>query len=108
MQKSLFDALDSNDTLDIEDALIGFNAITVTFSKDTQTLIDYANRQIYQDILTIEENNNHSREILIFSFLIAILLIIYSIYKFSGLNSRLKTQLKRTKHAEKDLKNAQS
>jgi len=108
VQKSLFDALELKDTLDIEDALIGFNAITVTFSKDTQTLIDYANAQLYRDILTIEENNNHSRKILIFSFLIAFLLILYAIYTFSGLNSRLKLQLKRTKNAEKDLKNAQS
>lgn len=108
VQKSLFDALESKDTLDIEDAIIGFNAITITFSKDTQKLIDSANKQIYSDILSIEKNNNDSRYILIFSFLIAIALISFAIYQFSGLNTRLKSQLKKTKNTEKDLKNAQS
>ena len=108
VQKSLFDALKSEDALDIEDAIIGFNAITITFSKDTQTLIDAANTQIYRDIISIEKNNNDSRYILIFSFLIAIALISIAIYKFSGLNTRLKSQLKKTKNAEKDLQSAQS
>lgn len=108
VQKSLFEAIKRQDSLDIEDATIGFNDIAIKFSKDTERLIDYANTQLYKDILFIEEHNNKSKYILLFSFLIAVMLISFAIFKFTGLNSRLVTQLKRTKKAEKDLQSAQS
>jgi len=108
VQVSLLDALKTHDPLDIEDAILGFNATTAKFSNDTQRLVEYANLQIYQDIQKIEKNNKNSGMILLFSFLIAVILISFTIYKFTKLNVRLSNQLKKIKYTEKDLKNAQS
>ena len=108
VQNSLFEAIALDDQIDIEDAIIGFNDITIKFSKDTQLLIDYANAKLYENILLIETNNNNSRDTLIFSFLIAVLLISFSIYRFTRLNTHLKNQLTKTEKAEQELKSAQS
>ena len=108
VQNSLFEAITLNDQIDIEDAIIGFNDIAIKFSIDTGHLIDYANEQLYQNILLIETNNNKSRSTLIFSFLIAIFLISFSVYRFTKLNKHLKKQLTKTEKAERELKNAQA
>lgn len=107
VQNSLFDAIESKDEIDIEDALIGFNAITIKFSQDTELLMDYANTELYQNVFLIETNNNNSRTTLLFSFLIAVFLISFSIYRFVKLNKGIKLQLNRTREAEKALKEAQ-
>ena len=108
VQNSLFEAIALKDKIDIEDAIVGFNDITIKFSKDTELLIDYANAKLYENIILIETNNNNSRTTLIFSFLIAIFLISFSIYRFTRLNAHLKSQLTKTEEAEQELKNAQS
>jgi len=108
VQNSLFKAIAEKDKIDIEDAIIGFNDITIKFSKDTEKLIDSANTRLYHDILLIEENNTESRNTLVFSFLIAIFLISFAIYRFTRLNHHLNKQLTKTKQAEQELKNAQA
>ena len=107
VQQSLFEAIKTEDEIDIEDALVGFNAITIKFSEDTQNLIDISNKQLYTNIQALETNNNNSRNTLVFSFLIALFLISFSIYKFTQLHHYLKKQLTKTEAAEEGLKNAQ-
>jgi len=107
VEKSLFAALASKDKLDIEDAIIGFNDITSTFSKDTKRLIDQANKQLAKSISKIQSSNNSSRDSLIFSFLIALFLISFAIIKYSKLTVKLQEQLSRAENAELDLKDAQ-
>jgi len=108
VQKSLFEAVESRDVIDVEDALIGFNDITIKFSKDTELLIDLANAQLYENILMVESNNDRSSQTLIFSFIIAIMLIGFSIYRFTKLHIFLGNQLLRAETAEQDLKDAQA
>ncbi|MEA1983841.1 MAG: EAL domain-containing protein [Campylobacterota bacterium] len=107
VQDSLCNAIESEDKFDIADAIIGFNNIAIKFSEDTELLMDYSNTELYQNVFLIEENNNNSRSTLLFSFLIAMFLISYSIYEFTKLNSSIKVQLKRKQEAEEALKKAQ-
>ena len=108
VQHSLMEAINSKDTEDIKDALVGFNSITLKFSKDTENLINLANSQLHTNILLLNENNENSSKNLLFSFLLAALLIGFSVYKFNALHSKLKKQLVRAQKAEDDLKKAQT
>ena len=107
VENSLFEALTSKDRVDTEDAIIGFNDITSTFSKDTKRLIDQANEQLAKSISKIQSSNNSSRDSLIFSFFIALFLISFAIIKYSKLTVKLKEQLARAENAELDLQDAQ-
>jgi len=108
VQKSLLEAISINDLEDIDDAFVGFNDITIKFSKDTDLLIEHSNAQLYGKILILESNNAYSARVLLFSFFIALLLIAYSVYKFNFLHKKLNRQLERAKDAERDLKYAQT
>ena len=108
VQESLIEAIKMNDTEDIDDAYVGFNDITIKFSKDTNMLIEYSNSQLYGNILILETNNTHSARVLLFSFLIALILIAYSLRKFNMLNQKLQSQLLRVQNTEKDLQLAQT
>ena len=108
VQHSLIVALDFKDKDDIQDALIGYNSVAMQFSKDTEMFIDLANAQLYGKIILLSQNNDINIQMLIFSFLIAILLISFSVYKFNILQSELKKELNRAEDAEKDLKLAQT
>ncbi len=108
VQHSLLLAIASKDVPDIQDALIGYNDVTLKFSKDTDKLIDLANEQLYENITLLNENNDISSKTLIFSFLIAVLLISISTLKFNTLQTKLRKELQRAESAEKDLKLAQT
>ena len=107
VQHSLIQAIASQDTIDIQDALIGYNDVTMKFSKDTDRLINLANEQLIDNIALLDNNNNTSANTLIFSFLIAIILITFSTLKFSALQSKLTQELQRAESAENNLKQAQ-
>ena len=107
VKNSLLIAIKSQDKDDVHDALIGFNQVTVKFSKDIQTLIDIANSELYTNILKLDNTNKNSTTILIFSFLIAILLISFSIYKITILNKGVRQELSRAEKAEKIQKKLQ-
>jgi len=108
VQDSLIEAIVENDKEDIDDAFVGFNDITIQFSKDTDMLIEYANSQLYSNILVLEVNNNHSSKILFSSFIFSLFLILFAVYKFNNLHKRLEKQLVRAQDAERDLKQAQT
>jgi len=107
VQNSLIEALKSQDKIDIEDALIGFNAITVNFSKDTQKLIYISHEALYAKILKLKINNNQNATTILLAFFIAILMIGFTSYKFFKLHSRLQAQLSRAEKAEKEQKHLQ-
>jgi len=108
VQNSLITAKKEQDREDFEDALIGFNAITLKFSNDTSTLIELANKQLYEKIMQLDKNNTESSNTLIISFLIALMLITFSALKFNSLQKKIEKQLNRAIHAEKDLQHAQA
>jgi len=107
VQNSLIEAIKSKDKLDIEDALIGFNNITINFSEDTQRLIDISNEALYTQVLQLKANNNQSATTIILSFIISILLISFTAFKFSTLHSRIRKQLARAEAAEQEQKSLQ-
>jgi diguanylate cyclase (GGDEF)-like protein len=107
VQHSLTQAIASHDTIDIQDAIIGYNDVTMKFSKDTDKLIDLANSQLYESITLLNKNNDTSANTLLFSFIIAIVLITFSAFKFNTLQFKLKQELGRAESAEDDLRQAQ-
>lgn len=107
VQESLIFAINSNDSDDIEDALIGFSSITTKFSQDTQTLIDLSNTQLYENLLELKSNNDKSAQTTLISFLAVLLLLSFSIYKFTNLHKRVKQQLRRAEKAEQEQKTLQ-
>ena len=108
VQHSLRQAILSQDIIDIQDAIIGYNDVTIKFSKDTDKLIDLANEQLHKNIALLNNNNDTSANTLLFSFIIAIILITFSALKFNALQSKLKEELDRTESAENDLRQAQT
>jgi len=107
VKNSLLTAIESKDEDDIYDALIGFNQVTVKFSKDIQNLITIANNDLTTNIQELDATNKQSTTILLFSFLIAVILISFSVYKISLLNKKFELELDRAESAEKMQKKLQ-
>ena len=102
VQDSLLDAVALDDEEDIQDALIGFNSITVQFSKETQRLINISNEKLYTKVTELKDNNGINLTITFVSFLTAMALISFTTYKFIILTNRLQKQLSRAELAEKE------
>lgn len=107
VQESLIDAIKFNDADDIEDALIGFSSITTKFSQDTETLIDIANFQLYEKLIELKNNNDKSSQTTLVSFLTTLLLLSFSVFKFTNLHKRVRQQLTRAESAEEKQKELQ-
>jgi diguanylate cyclase (GGDEF)-like protein len=107
VENSLIEALNNKDNEDISDALIGLNSITEKFAKDTTRLIDISNELLYTKILFLKTNNEKSATTILISFLVSILLISITAWKFSLLHSKLKLQLQRAEEAEIQQKDLQ-
>jgi len=107
VQHSLIEAIAAKDREDIEDALIGFDSISKEFDKDAALLIELANMQLYERLFELTKNNNKGLESLIFSFLISVLLIGFSAYRFFTLQKQLQHELERAQSAEDSLQSAQ-
>lgn len=107
VQSSLLNAVASHDTEDIRDALIGFDLIGTKFSQDIKILMQQLKSSMSEQILKLQETNEQNSIILIFSFVLALLLIIVSLYKFNLSNKKLSQQLILTKQAQNGLKEAQ-
>jgi len=107
IQTSLFKAVENNNLLTFKSKLLEYNTLIENFSQEIISLIELGNAHQYQKIYLLQEENQTLSYILIFSFIIAILLIFMSIIQFNRLNSKIKLQLFRAENAEKDLKHAQ-
>lgn len=108
VEKSLIDAIASQDKDDIHDALIGFNDVTRKFNKDTTQLANLAQKQLLHDIANLTSSNNLGSRALLFAFIFSFVLIAISVSKFMQLHNRLKSQLLRTQQAEINLQKAQA
>lgn len=107
VQDSLVQAQKSSYKEDLDDALIGYNQVTLQFSSDIKLLQEYTNSHITNEVLKLQKNNNESANTIIFSFLISILLIIFSVLKFVSISRKVELQLEKTRLAEAELKSAQ-
>ena len=108
VQKSLIQSLESQDEIDIQDAVIGLNAITMKYSQDTNNLLNIVNAKLSKNLSEIQSNNNDGVTYLLLSFIAAFILIIFSIYKFSILHNTIKRELARAETAEKEQQKLQS
>ena len=104
VRDSLIEAVSSNEEIDIQDAIIGFNSITLKFAQDTKRLVELANAALYQRIFRVKETNTTSSYLIIFSFILSMLLLAAAFYKFYTLQKSLKRQLERAQKAENELK----
>lgn len=89
VERSIIQAFQANDRLELEDAILGFNSVTEKFAQDMQQLSHLSNQLLYQQILTLQKNNDKNALTLLLSFITAFLLIIYAIYKFNKLHTKL-------------------
>lgn len=104
----LMKTVHSTNKKDIEGLVFQINVLVNKVEKDTTTLIDIANEQQYQHILQVQKNNQNSAQILIFSFILAVFLVAFSIYKFNAVHKRLQKQLQQAQSVEDDLHEAKA
>jgi len=107
VRKSLVEALASKDTIDIQDAIIGFDSISLKFAEDTQKLTELANAVLYKQLISIQRTNQNSSNLILFSFSLSMILLGIALYQFHILQTDLQTQLKRAKKAENELKESE-
>lgn len=107
VQNSLIAAIDSQSKEDIQDAVIGFNAITVRFAQDIEYLIELSNEILYTNLLELKESNTKSSNTLLISFMTAFTLIFFAVYKFNKLNLQIDEELQRAELAEQEQKKLQ-
>ncbi|WP_345993563.1 bifunctional diguanylate cyclase/phosphodiesterase [Sulfurimonas sp. HSL-1716] len=102
VNQSINEALNSNNTEDIEDALLGFSKINKKFSEDTNALLALVKNELQKDIHNLRATNADMKFRIFLSFSVSFLIIFFSIYKLIALNSKAKTQLKRAEDAERE------
>ncbi len=107
VRDSLIDAIRANDTIDIQDALYGFNNLTNKFAQETLVLTELANADIYQKIYNLKKINQESSYILIFAFMLSSIIILFAIYKLHLLQNKSQTRLQRALVAEAELTSTQ-
>ncbi|MBU0720766.1 EAL domain-containing protein [bacterium] len=107
VEASLIEAIKSSNEEDIQDALTGFNSITIKFSEDTKKLISLADENLKENILVLKETNNNSQKDILYSFLLAIILILFSVSKLSNLHNKAKKELLRAEAAEEEQRKLQ-
>ncbi len=108
VEESLITAVNSNDTEDIKDALIGFDMISSKFSHDISILMEQVKSSQNKQIAALQETNEQSSLVLVFSFILATFLITISILKFHSSNLKISKQLLLKEKAQKSLKEAQT
>lgn len=108
VENSLIEALESKESEDIQDALIGYNAITLKFSEDTNKLTNISNTQLYEDISLLKQSNKESNKTIFASFIIAFILIFFSVKRLISLHDKAKMRLYRAEKAEQEQKKLQS
>ncbi|WP_455756743.1 EAL domain-containing protein [Sulfurimonas sp.] len=100
VKNSLLASIKSKDEEDIHDSIIGFNLITISFSQDIERLIDIANTELYATVLELQNRNEETSKTTLLSFVIALILILTSLYKIITLNKKIAIELKRAEEAE--------
>ncbi|WP_428737744.1 EAL domain-containing protein [Sulfurimonas sp.] len=106
VQQSLITAVKSQDTEDIQDALVGFDMVSFQFSQDISKLMEQVRKSLDEQIETLKKTNDQNSSILIFSTILSVLLIIMSLMKFYAANIKISKQLQLKVKAQRHLKDA--
>lgn len=107
VENSLIQALHEENKEDIKDAIIGFNTTAQMFGNDINKLVGLSYKELHREITELKNSNRTNYRDMLLSFLIAFILIFFSIYKLANLNRRLKVQLEKTVEAENEQRRLQ-
>ena len=88
--------------------IIKFNAESENFIELTDKLMQVINATLYDKLYKLNRKNKSSSKVLIFSFVLATVILIFSIYKYNMLTIQIKKQLQRALDAELDLEKVQA
>ncbi len=100
VQSSLINAFKNQNKEDILDALIGFNAVTIKFSQNIDTLITISTIKIHDKIEQLRLSNENTKYNTVYLFILSFILIIAAVYKLIQLQNRAQRELKRAEEAE--------
>lgn len=107
VEMSIIAAIHSEDQEDFEDALLGFNSITVRLSDDINQLIKLSEKAFSLKLHELQLQNEDTQKIVFLAFVVALLLIVFSIYKMVNLHNELYRQVNRAQDAEEHQKHLQ-
>jgi diguanylate cyclase (GGDEF)-like protein len=104
---SIEEALNSGDSVDIRDSLVGYNSIIEKFNDNLLSLITIVSHELEINIKEVQKSNDTAQFWIIFSFITSFVLIAFSVYKLMSFNSQMQVQLKRAEDAETNLRELQ-
>jgi len=107
VQQSLIDALQSGDKSDIQDAIIGFKSTNEQLSGDINKLVQLVNSDLNSHIEILKNSSEKSKKDIFYSFVLAVLLITFSIYQLILLHNQALKDLFRAESAEEEQKKLQ-
>jgi len=105
---SVVESLKSQSQEDIEDAVIGYNAVTKGFAKDVSEVENTIRGIIKNKIIVLRESSQISQIMVIISFFITLVIVIFSLLKLNTLQNHLKKELTRASEAEEKQKSLQA
>jgi len=108
VQESLVDALENNNKKAIQDALTGFNTVTIKFYQDIDKLTKISNIKLDNEISLLKKSNENSKQYTIYLFIISFILLLSAIYKLVQLQNVAQRELKRAEEAEKSQRKLQN
>lgn len=108
VEDSLLEAFKSKDSEDIQDALIGLNAITIKFAEDIKNLKEISNQKLTDNIEELKESNKNIKQYILYLFIVAFGVILSVVYKQTQLHAEARIDLNRALIAEKEQKKLQS
>ncbi|WP_373072309.1 EAL domain-containing protein [Sulfurimonas sp.] len=108
VEDSVIESLHSEFNEDLEDAVIGYNEVTKGFAGDVNEVEKIIITILQETIVELRESNILNQMTVIGSFLITVLIVIFSMLKLNSLQNNLKKELKRSFEAEEKQKNLQA
>jgi len=107
VELSVIESVDSEYKEDLADAVIGYNAVTKGFAKDVSDVEKTISLIIKDTIIELRESNDFNQLMVVLSFFITVIIVIFSIIRLNSLQNDLKKELKRSFEAEEKQKNLQ-
>jgi len=107
VEESLVEALDSNNSEDFEDALVGYSNVARKVTSDVEELQDLSGIYLNQAIAQVREAGNEAKDHVVYSIFGGIAMLLFAFYSMQRLNSKYKVQTERALNAEMKQKNLQ-
>jgi diguanylate cyclase (GGDEF)-like protein len=108
VELSVVESVDSEFKEDLEDAIIGYNEVTKGFAGDVHELEEAIRTMMQETIVGLRESNILNQMMVIASFFITLIIVVFSILKLNSLQNDLSKELKRSSQAEEKQRNLQA